>query len=105
MSDKTTRDRCVAWLDSKSDGFGHLCISAEQLTDFVWEESLSVFESVADEDRAKLEKAGYKPTLRWERQNLGRRVICSTGEALKNIEVEEWKGRDPRNHTGDSDCG
>lgn len=36
-------------------------------------------------DRAALLAAGYRPVLRWRRDN----VICSTGEALKNIEIAE----------------
>lgn len=46
---------------------------------------------IPDEDLVKLEAAGYVPVLRWklDQPEHSRSVICTTGEALANIESDK----------------
>ncbi len=54
-------------------------------------------ETVSAEDRARLEAAGYRPVLRWEKAS----VVCSTGEALKNIEDSRRRAKCTHARGGD----
>ena len=51
-------------------------------------------EGVSVEDAARLRAAGYRPALRWVKSmGTGCGVICSTGEALRNIEIAEKQAK------------
>lgn len=69
--------------------------------------SLAIFDhaAVAPADRAKLLASGYRPVLRWAHAN----TICTTGEALKNIEIEAKRAKCAHVRNGASDfcryCG
>ena len=53
------------------------------MTTNVTEAARSLIDEVPEADREILEAEGYRPVLWWKRAN----TLCTTGEALKNIEI------------------
>lgn len=43
-------------------------------------------------DGLKLLRAGWRPVLRWELRENGRKTVCTTGEAVCNIDTDAKQG-------------
>lgn len=67
--------------------------------------NIEATENVSEADAAALEAAGYRPVLWWKKAN----TFCTTGEALKNIEVEAKRAKCKHVRNGPTDycryCG
>jgi len=48
-------------------------------------------ETISEAERLLLEESGYEPVLRWRKRTGGCTVVCTTGEALKNIEIDRQR--------------
>lgn len=58
---------------------------------------IEAMSAIPEEDRIRLKAWGYEPSINWKRRNME----CSTGSALKNIEIDEARavcGRSKRGH-------
>lgn len=73
-------------------------VTARKRADLVGESTPVTADAVSKEDRSTLTAAGYIPEIRWRRTigkgvDAGISVICTTGEALKNVELDTERAR------------